>query len=169
MIEPLTYLWLLLKASLLSTTGTGNLPILHQDLIGRGWATERHFAESLAIGQISPGPSGLWVICLGYLTDGLRGALFATIAISLPPFLVLAINLLYRRIGRHPATHGFVRGLSLGGVGVFLVVLAGIMLASGVEPRSLLIAGAALALALTKRVPVIAVLALAAGAGVALY
>ena len=37
---------------------------MHDDLIPRGWATERHFAESLAIGQITPGPTGLWVIGL---------------------------------------------------------------------------------------------------------
>lgn len=84
MIEPFTYFWILLKASLFSTGGTGNLPSIHADLLLRGWATDRQFAEALAIGQISPGPSGLWVICLGYLTDGLRGALLATLAISLP-------------------------------------------------------------------------------------
>jgi len=89
MIEPLTYFWLLLKASLFSTGGTGNLPSLHADLLARGWANEQQFAESLAIGQISPGPSGLWVISLGYLVDGLRGAVLTLIAISLPPLVVL--------------------------------------------------------------------------------
>ena len=77
MIDPFVYLWLLLKASLVTTTGTGNIPVLYQDLIPRGWATDRQFAEALAIGKISPGPSGLWVISLGYLTDGPRGALLA--------------------------------------------------------------------------------------------
>jgi chromate transporter len=169
MIEPLIYFWLLLKASLLSTSGTGNLPILHEDLIARGWADERQFGESLAVGQISPGPSGLWVIGLGYLTYGLPGALLATLAITIPPLLVLLIELLYRRIGRSPLTHGFVRGLSLGSVGVFLIVLSGIFLATGVDLRSLLIGVIALALALTRRVPVIAVLGMAAAAGILLY
>ena len=169
MIEPLTYFWLLLKASLFSTTGTGNLPILHQDLIQRGWATEQHFAESLAIGQVSPGPSGLWVIGLGYLTDGLRGALFATVAITIPPLAVLGINLVYRRIGTHPATGGFARGLSLASVGLFLIVLAGILSRAGLDTRGVLIALAALGLGLAQRLPVVAVLGLAALAGVLLY
>jgi len=65
MIEPLLYFWLILKASLFSTGGNGNLPSIHADMLARGWATERHFAEALAIGQIRPGPNGLWVVCLG--------------------------------------------------------------------------------------------------------
>ena len=113
MIDALLLFWLMFKAALFSTSGSGNLPILHQDLLARGWATDRNFAESLAIGQISPGPSGLWVISLGYLLDGLRGALLTLVAITLPPLVVLAINGFYRRYGDHPALQGFVRGLSL--------------------------------------------------------
>jgi len=56
-----------------STGGFSNLPSLHQDLLANGWASEADFAESIAIGQISPGPNGLWVICLGYLTYGWLG------------------------------------------------------------------------------------------------
>src|SRR5678815_5134934 len=114
MIHPLSLFWIMFKASLLSTTGTGNLPIVHQDLIARGWATDRQFAESLAIGQISPGPTGLWVISLGYLVGGLQGAALTLVAISLPPLLVLLlVHGLYRRSGHRPATQGFVRGLGL--------------------------------------------------------
>src|SRR5262249_27942960 len=122
MNHPLTLFWIMLRASLLSTTGTGNLPIVHQDLLARGWASDRQFAESLAIGHTSPGPSGLWVISLGYLVDGLRGALVTTAAIALPPFVVLVlVHGIYRRWGNHPGTQGFVRGLGLAVVGIFVI------------------------------------------------
>ena len=166
MIEPLVYFWLLLKASLFSTSGTGNVPSLHNDLLPRGWATEREFGEALAVGQVSPGPSGLWVISLGYLTAGLRGATLAVIAITLPPLLVLAVDCLYRRVQHHPAVEGFVRGLGLAVVGIFVVVLLTLLRGVGVDARSVLIALGSLGLALTRRVPVPAVLALAAVAGV---
>jgi chromate transporter len=168
MMNPLLFFWVMLKASLLSTGG-GNIPILHEDLLAHGWVTEQQFAESLAIGQISPGPTGLWVISLGYLLDGVRGALLALVAITLPPLLVLLVHGLYQRIGGRPATQGFVRGLTLAVAGIFLVVLAGIFIGTGIEARSLVIALGALALGVTRRVPVIAVLALAALAGVVLY
>jgi chromate transporter len=156
------------KASLLSTTGTGNLPIVHQDLLARGWADDRQFAESLAIGQVSPGPTGLWVISLGYLVDGLRGASLTLVAIALPPLLVLLlVHGFYRRWGHHPATAGFVRGLGLATVGIFSVVLAGIMNSSGWTAANILIMAGAFALSATRRVPVLLVLVLAALAGIA--
>jgi chromate transporter len=167
-IDPLIYLWLLLKASLVTTTGTGNLPVLYQDLVPRGWATDRQFAEALAIGKISPGPSGLWVISLAYLTDGLRGALLALVAITIPPLVVLALDGLYRRIGKHPAVAGFVRGLSLAVVGIFLVVIAQLLQGIGLTVTTLLIAGICFLLGFMPRIPVIVLLGIAALLGVAL-
>ncbi|MBA3946968.1 MAG: chromate transporter [Herpetosiphonaceae bacterium] len=169
MIHPLIYFWLLLRASLITTGGSGNLPILHQDLLALGWATDRQFAEALAIGQISPGPTGLWVICLGYLTYGLPGSLMALVAITLPPLTVLAVDRLYRRIGDHPAVQGFVHGLSLAVAGIFLVVIAGLLRNNGVDGRSLVIVLVSLGLGLTRRVPVILIILLAALAGILLY
>jgi chromate transporter len=169
MIQPLTLFWIMFKASLLSTTGTGNLPIVHQDLLARGWANDRQFAESLAIGQISPGPSGLWAISMGYLVDGLRGAVLTLIAISLPPLLVLLlVHGFYRRWGGHPATQGFVRGLGLAVIGIFAVVLTGIMSSVGWTSANLMIMLGAIVLGATRRVPVIVILALAAVVGIAL-
>jgi chromate transporter len=169
MIEPITYFWILLKASLFSTGGTGNLPSIHADLLARGWATDRQFAEALAIGQISPGPSGLWVICLGYLTDGLRGALLATLAISLPPMVVLAVDALHRRVGDHPLMKGFVRGLGLAVSGIFLVVVINLLQENGVNLSSVLIVLGSIGLALTGRLPVPVLLVLAGAVGALLY
>jgi chromate transporter len=167
-IDSLLLFWAMFKASLLSTGG-GNIPILHEDLLARGWATDRQFAEALAIGQLSPGPTGLWVISLGYLLDGLCGALLSLVAITLPPLLVLVVHTFYRRFGDHPAIQGFVRGLSLAVAGIFLVVLTGIMRVAGFGAINLFIALAALGLGATRRIPVVGVMALAAVAGMLLY
>jgi chromate transporter len=166
----LSLFWIMLKAAMLSTTGTGNLPIVHQDLLSRGWATDRQFAESLAIGQISPGPTGLWVISLGYFVGGLRGAAVTLIAIVIPPLLVLGlVHGLYRRWGHHPATQGFVRGLGLAVSGVFVIVLTNIMKASDLNVSNLMIVAGAIALGATRRVPVFVILMLAAIVGIALF
>ena len=164
-MNPLIYFWLFLKASLFSTGGLANLPSLHADLLACGWATEQQFAEALAIGQVAPGPSGLWVISLGYLTGGWRGAMLALIAINLPPLLVLMVDQLYRRVKNHPAVEGFIRGLSLAVVGVFGMVLISLMQNFGVDTRSVLLATAAIGLGLTRRVPVFLIIVLAALVG----
>src|SRR5438876_4193251 len=98
MINPFIYFLLFLKASLFSTGGFSNLPSLHQDLIANGWAKEVDFGQSIAIGQIIPGPNGLWVIILGYLTYGLTGALLAFIAIIVPALPVLVVSPWYTSI-----------------------------------------------------------------------
>lgn len=164
-MNPLIYFWLFLKASLFSTGGMGNLPSLHADLLARQWATEQQFAESLVIGQVAPGPSGLWVISLGYLTSRWHGAMLALIAIILPPLLVLIVDQLYRRLKQYRVVEGFVRGLSLAVVGVFGMVLVDLMQNFGVNTRSVLIATAAIGLGLTRHVPVFGILLLAALVG----
>ena len=162
----LLFFWLFLKASLFSTGGMGNLPSLHADLIARRWATERQFGEALTIGNVAPGPSGLWVISLGYLAGGLRGSLLALVAVTLPPLLILGVEHLYRRVQDHPAVEGFVLGLGLAVVGVFLVALHGILASAGIGVRSVVILALAVVLTLTRRVPTLGIVGLAGVAGV---
>jgi chromate transporter len=165
-VNSVTFFVLLLKASLFSTSGMGNLPSLHADLLARRWATEAHFVEALAVGQLSPGPTGLWVVSLGYLADGLRGSLLATVAIILPPFLILAVDRVYQRVRKHPAIEGFIWGLGLGVVGVFGVALAGIWGHVGVNAWTACIVLAGFGLGTVRKLPVVVILGLAALAGI---
>ena len=162
----LLYFWLFLKASLVSTGGSGNLPSLHDDLVPRHWATNREFAESLTIGQISPGPTGLWVISLGYLTAGVPGSLLDLIAISIPPLLAIVVQRIYRRIESHPSAEGFIQGLALSVCGIFIVILTLLLRSTGLNVKSVAIAATAFALAATKRIPIPAILTAAAIAGI---
>jgi chromate transporter len=169
MINPLIYLLLFIKASLFSSGGISNLPSLHQDLIAEGWAVEANFGQSLAIGQISPGPNGLWVISLGYLTYGVPGAALALIAITIPPFLVLAISAIYERASKLNWVNALMRGVSLAVIGITLSVVWTILSRSTLDWRSISLAAGACALALSKRVNIIIILLLAAAAGYLLY
>ena len=162
----LLYFWLFLKASLFSTGGFVSLPSLHADLTARHLAADRQFAESLTLGQLSPGPNGLWVISLGYLTGGVFGSLLALLAITLPPLLILIIERVYRRVQDHPAALGFVSGLSLAVAGVFAVALAGILHSAGLSLRTVVIAAAAIVLTLTRRIPLFGIIGLSALAGI---
>lgn len=165
-IAALPYFLLMLKASLISTGGMGNVPSLHADFLARRWASDRDFAQALTIGQLSPGPTGLWVVSFGYLTYGLTGALLASIAIVLPPLLILLIEALHARLEERPAAQGFVRGLGLAAVGTFGYVLCQLMQRNGVDLFTLSIALAACLLATRKQVPSIAIIGLAAAMGV---
>ena len=169
MIDPILYFLLFLKASLFSTGGFSNLPSLHQDLLAKGWAQEADFGQSIAIGQISPGPNGLWVISLGYLTYGYLGALLALIAVILPALLVLAVSAGYARIERQAWVQGAMQGVSLAVVGILLTVVWTILRQPGVDGRGLLIALGAFGLALSRKVNVLLILGLAGLVGYFLY
>ena len=101
--------------------------------------------------------------------DVYKRQLLAALAISLPPFAVLAVDALHKRIGDHPAMDGFVRGLGLAVCGIFLVVVIKLLRESGIDLRSILIVLASIGLAMTKRVPVPILLGLAGVAGALLY
>lgn len=169
MINPLLYFLFFFKASLFSTGGFSNLPSLHQDLLSAGWAGDADFGESIAIGQISPGPNGLWVISLGYLTDGYVGAALALLAITLPALLVLGVAALYARIERQRWVEGLMRGVSLAVVGILLTICWTIMQQPGAAWSGWLIAAVACGLALSRRVNLVLILALAGVAGYLLY
>lgn len=169
MIHEVTLFLLFLKASLLSFGGFGPLPLLQQDLVeARHWATGAMIGAALAVGRISPGPNGLFVTSLGYLVGGVPGALAATLAACIPPFLILILDAAHRRVAHLQGVHAVTRGVGMAVVG--LIVAVGSMLAQQIirTPFDLivsLLSGAALVL---TRLDPLMVLLLAALAGIVL-
>jgi chromate transporter len=152
----------LLKSILFSTGGFGPLPILHDDFTARGWAEERHFTEALSIGQITPGPNGLWVVSLCYLTAGLPGAGLACLALLLPPLLVLIVQRGHARIADFPATKGLLDGVVLVITSFNLIVLARMFWNNGLDIGLVSIAAISAGLAISRRVSVNVILIAAA-------
>ena len=165
----LNFFWMFLKASLLSTGGMGNLPFLHNDLIGLGLAQESDFVKAIAVGQLSPGPSGLWSISLGYLTYGWIGAVLALAALTIPTLLIVGVQAVYSQIEKHRMTQDFSTGIALSIVGLSLAVTASLVNASIVDIGGVLIAAGAMALGLSKKVPIVVILLLSAAVGVLIY
>jgi chromate transporter len=85
------------------------------------WLGNRQFLDSVAIGMISPGPVVITATFVGYLLNGIIGALAATIGIFSPPllFTVLATPILLRYV-KHPRVAGFIRGVGVTVVGVLV-------------------------------------------------
>ena len=159
------FFWTVFKAVLFSTGGFGPLPSLHTDFIARGWATERQFTEALAIGQITPGPNGLWVASLCYLVAGIPGAVLSCIAMLLPPLLILVVEFCYLKIAGRAETQGALDGIVLVIVGFNTFLLAKLFLGLGIDLQLAMIAVASTALALTRKVPAILILFVAAALG----
>lgn len=134
MTDPIVLFFLFLKAAALSVGGLSSLPLLRQDLVAPGLVTEKQVLESLAIGRLSTGPNGLFVISLGYFAAGWLGAAIAILAATIPPLTVVPLAALVRRQLLSPWAAGIVRGITLSTSG--LVVATGIQL---LEPSGALL------------------------------
>jgi chromate transporter len=61
------------------------IPEMHRIAVEvMGWMTDRQFADTFAIAQISPGPNVIIVTLIGYHVAGLAGAAIATAAMCGP-------------------------------------------------------------------------------------
>lgn len=168
-MEILSYFWMFLRASLFSIGGMGSLPFLHSDLTYLGLAEESDFLTAIAVGQLSPGPSGLWSISLGYLIMGWPGALMALLAISLPPLLVVGVVNIYEHVERFSSVQNFGRGLALGVIGLTLSVTLGLTTSTVKDAYGWAIVVISFLMVISKRIPVFVILILAAIAGCLLY
>jgi chromate transporter len=157
----LSFFGVVLKSVLFSTGGFGPLPSLHADFIARGWASEKQFTEALAIGQITPGPNGLWVASLCYLVAGVPGAVLSCVALLLPPLLILIVELCFARIAHRAETQGALDGVVLVIVGFNVLVLAKMFLGNGTDLLMVAIAVVSAALAISRRVSSLVILAAA--------
>ena len=85
----------------------------------------------------------------------------ALIALSLPPLLVLGVSAFYNRMETLAVVQDFSRGLGMAVVGLTIAVSIGLASSTIVDWRGIVIATGALALAISKRLPVILILVLA--------
>jgi chromate transporter len=95
------------------------VPVLERELVHSGWIGAREFMDAVALGQITPGPVVITASFIGYRLAGLAGALFGTIAVFAPAFLIsMAVAGSVERIRDHPAMKAFLAGLQPAIVGV---------------------------------------------------
>jgi len=116
-----------LKDAALSLGGLGALPLIRQDLVDTGLATDAQVVQALAIGRLSTGPNGLWIVSLGYFVAGWLGAALALVASCLPPLVMLPATVAARRFLLTATFGGFVRGAALATAGLLISTGVGLI------------------------------------------
>lgn len=167
--DPVGLFLVFLKASALSLGGLSSLPLLESDLVAPGIATEDQVVQAIAIGRVSTGPNGLYVVSLGYLVGGLVGATMALVAATLPPLIIVPITAIARRWLLAPPVAGLVRGVALATAGLLAATGLGITTSAGAPAVwQMILAAVATVLSYRGTIHPAFVIAIGAAAGLAL-
>jgi chromate transporter len=94
---------------------------MHRDLVERRqWITDDEYREGLALAQLSPGPLAAQLcFYLGYIRNGVSGAIVSGFAFVLPSFLiVVALGWAYVRYGGLPWMQAVFYGVGAAVIGL---------------------------------------------------
>lgn len=160
------FLTFLKIGSVLFGSGYVLLAFLRADLVQHlHWLTEKQLLDSVAVGQITPGPVFTTVTFIGYLVGGVPGAVVATIGIFLPGFfLVAASGPIIPRIRRSPVASAFLDGVVVGSLALMGYV-TWLGKAALVDPLTIALAAISAVVLFSSRVNPIWIMVVAAIAG----
>lgn len=106
--------------------GYAAIPLIKSELVDlRHWLDMRSFVDGVAIAQLTPGPVAIISTFVGFKTQGVVGALVATLGMFLPSFLLLlGLLQVYERISGHPLVDSFLKGIKPAVIGFLLSAAA---------------------------------------------
>jgi chromate transporter len=143
------------------------IAFLRGDLVDRlGWLTDAQLLDAVAVGQVTPGPLFTTATFVGYLVLGVPGAIVATIAIFLPAFVLVALlGPLADRVRERPLTSALLDGVNAAAIGLIAAVTLQLGAAALRGPLTVAIALVTVVLLAWGRLPSVAIVGLAACAG----
>lgn len=147
-------LFFLKVGSVLFGSGYVLIAFLRADLVARWhWLSANQLLDSIAVGQVTPGPVFTTATFIGFLLAGPMGALVATIAIFLPSFLFVGLSgPLLPRIRKSYSTAAFLDGVNVASVCLMASVVWQLVHSAIIDLPSAAIAVASLYLLLRTRV-----------------
>lgn len=114
------------------------IPAMQQIIVNSSkWLTTKEFADAIAMGQITPGPIFISAAFVGYKLAGFWGALNATLAIFLPPGLVMiACTHFFEKTRNSNAISAIFKGLRPAIIGMIAAAAYNIMDGNGFSIQS---------------------------------
>lgn len=149
-----TLFWTFLKlGSVVFGSGYVLLAFLRDDLVeGLRVISDRQLVDAVSIGQITPGPVFTTATFIGYLAAGTPGAVVATVAIFLPSFVfVPLIDRLLAAIRDWSWVRSALDGVNVAAVALMAGVAAQLARTALVDPLTVALAAATLAVLLRWR------------------
>jgi chromate transporter len=152
-----TLFWFFVKAgAFVFGSGLAIVPFLYGGVVREhGWLTDQQFLDAVAVAMITPGPVVITVAFIGYLVEGLSGAVLASLGVFLPCYLFVVIPApFYARFASNPRLKAFVDGVTAGATGAIAGAVYVLARRAIIDIPTILIFAATLAsLVWLKRVP----------------
>ena len=153
MMKFFVLLWILMKSTWTSFAGLASLPEIRQELVEElHMISDAQLDEAVVITRATPGPVGVYVVSVGYMADGVPGAIAGWLAMSLPSITVILLVGYFGRRAQHPRVRGMLQAVVL--ASATLLVLAAIPIGRDAvrAPVTIAIAIVALPILLSKKV-----------------
>lgn len=113
--------WLLLKATLSAFSGLAALPVMRDDLVVQHHLlTDRQLNTAVAIGRMTPGPKGLYIVSAGYYAAGTPGVIAAWLSIVTPALAVIPLLRFAAKRSTDPRFQRTLRAVILASAGISL-------------------------------------------------
>ncbi len=108
--------------------GYAMIPLISDEVVNRGWATEAEIMNLIAVSESTPGPIAInMATFIGASQGGLLGAVIATLGVVLPAFIIiLLIASVIKGLLQFAGVKAFLSGVRPVVVG--LIISTGIML-----------------------------------------
>ena len=121
------------------------LAFLRSEFVGRlGWLTQQQLLDAVAIGQFTPGPLFTSATFVGYILQGVPGALLATVGIFLPAFMfVFLVNPFIPRLRRSVGLGALLDGVNVAALGLMAAVAGQLAQAALTDALTLVLAAGA--------------------------
>ena len=161
-----------LKISVLAFGGGyAMIPILQWDMVDHlGWLTLPQFLDGILLGFVTPGPIIITATFVGYWLQGLLGAAVATVAIFMPPILmIIFLTPFYQRIKEGRWVRPIIQGVLAALVGMLVLVTVQMGAAALADLKSLALMAAASVALIGFRVNLLWIVAAAAGLSLFLF
>lgn len=128
--------------------GLAMLPLLQEIALAHNWFTEQQFADMIAISQSTPGPIAInMATFVGYNTAGTIGAIFASIGVILPGFIIiLIVSKFLSHFNEKPVVKAIFVGLRAAVIGLILTAIVNVAKVSIVDMDQYKVTGELLSL-----------------------
>ena len=146
-------LWIFVKSTFTSFAGLASLPEIREELVvERHWISDEQLNHSVVITRTTPGPVGVYVVSVGYMADGVPGAIAGWIAMATPSLAVILLVGYFGRRAQHPRVRSMLQCVVLASAALLVLAAIPIGRQALTGPVTIAIAAVALVLLVVRRI-----------------